>query len=133
MQDEIHRPVPVARAARVAEQPAEPPRSNRGILVMPKQPTASHDTETVRPPPSSQATESDEVLLDPERVTARPPPPGDELEVVDELEELQVVEEELQVVEEEAKPESARDDLLAAFLADDPIKTVPPPKDPEGG
>ena len=127
MQDEIHRPVPVARGARVAEQPAEPPRSARELLAMQEQTTATHDTETVRPPPPSQATESDEMLLDPQRVTARPPPPGDELEVVDELEELQVVE------EEPTEPESARDDLLAAFLADDPINTVPPPKDPEGG
>lgn len=127
MMDEIHRPVRVARPARV---PAVAPA-----------PAPAPEGATVRPPPSSGAVsieeppeahtestrqvswESLDSLIKPttppreeERVTSPPPSARSAKEVDAEL------------LGPQSAPQSARDELLAAFLADAPIDgSIPPP------
>jgi hypothetical protein len=137
MMDEIHRPVRVARPARippVAPIPA-PVAVERAIDPAP-------ESATVRPPPSSGAVsieespeahtestrqvswESLESLIQPtvppraeERVTSPPPPSARSAKEVD-----------AELLGPPSAPQSARDELLAAFLADAPIDgSVPPP------
>ena len=136
MMDEIHRPVRAARPARVPQvAPAAP--------VAPVAPVASRaaaeiapDSAAVRPPPSSGTAPTDEPpeaftestrqvswesiesLLKPaepvhERGTSPPPPSARSPKELD---------------AEVAEPQSARDELLAAFLADAPLDGSVPPQ-----
>ena len=146
MMDEIHRPVRVARPARV------PPAAPVAPAVLEPTPESAPESATVRPPPSSRSTatsaappssgtapideppeaytestrqvswESLDSLIKPttppqERVTSPPPPSARSAKEVD-----------AELLVAEPAPQSSRDELLAAFLADAPIDgSVPPP------
>jgi hypothetical protein len=101
MQDEIHRPVRIARL---------PPA--RIVPLAPVRPSGSHDSETVRPAPPEALLELEEVfddVLDASSRATAPPPSATK--------------------EREALPLSERDAMLAAFLADAPGagSSEPPP------
>ena len=148
MMDEIHRPVRVAHAAPVANP--SPPMVTPSPPVATPRPLASttHDTPTLLPPPSAasaaaptsgtaRSEEPPEAYTEATRQvswddlasfsaprtkndceTSPPPPAARPPKEVDAEAEAPAA----------AAPASARDDLLAAFLADAPIDgTMPPP------
>ena len=140
MMDEIHRPVRVARSARVplvAPAPAPAPAAAVPEPMVERMPEGA----TVRPPSSGAALieeapeahtdstrqmswESLDSLIKPttplreqERVTSPPPPSARSAKEVD-----------AELLGPPSAPQSARDELLAAFLADAPIDgSIPPP------
>jgi hypothetical protein len=139
MMDEIHRPLRVARPGRV---PVVAPAPAPAPLVIERMLERGPESATVRPPPSSGAVsieeppeaytestrqvswESLDSLIKPttpprdeERVTLPPPPSARSAKEVD-----------AELLGPQSAPQSARDELLAAFLADGPIDgSMPPP------
>ncbi len=141
MMDEIHRPVRVARPARVplvAPAPAPAPAAAVPEPMVERMP----ESATVRPPSSGAALieeppeahtdsmrqvswESLDSFIKPttplreqERVTSPPPPPSA----------CSAKEVDAELLNPPSAPQSARDELLAAFLADAPIDgSIPPP------
>ncbi len=139
MMDEIHRPVRAARPARVPAVAAAPAPAP---AVIPDMVETALESATVRPPPSSGVAsfeespeahtestrqvswESLDSLIKPttppraeERVTSPPPPSARTAKEVD-----------AELLGPQSAPQSARDELLAAFLADAPIDgSIPPP------
>lgn len=140
MMDEIHRPVRVARPARVplvAPAPAPAPAAAVPEPMVERMP----ESATVRPPSSGAALteeppeahtdsmrevswESLDSFIKPttplreqERVTSPPPPSACSAKEVD-----------AELLNPPSAPQSTRDELLAAFLADAPIDgSIPPP------
>ena len=142
MMDEIHRPVRVARPARIPPlTPAPPPAPDPDPAMIEGLVEGAPEGATVRPPPSgaelieeppdayTESTrqvswESLDSLIKPgtapraeERVTSPPPPSARSAKELD-----------AELLGPPSAPQSARDELLAAFLADAPIDgSVPPP------
>jgi hypothetical protein len=138
MMDEIHRPVRAARPARV---PAVAAAAAPAPAVIERMVERTPESATVRPPPSSGVVsfeeppeahiestrqvswESLDSLIKPttppcaeERVTSPPPPSARSAKEVD-----------AELLDAQSPPQSARDELLAAFLADAPIDGSMPP------
>jgi hypothetical protein len=113
MMDEIHRPVRAARPARVpavapasAPPPVEPLEGHTDSTRQVSWESLDSLIELTTPPPRAE-----------ERVTSPPPPSARSAKEVD-----------AELRDPQSPPQSARDELLAAFLADAPIDgSIPPP------
>jgi hypothetical protein len=114
MMDEIHRPVRVARPARLPPAaPTPAPPMLEPVLEPMLEPMLEPVAESATAHPTAPPREQD-------RVTAPPPPLARSPKEVD-----------AELLESEPAPQSARDELLAAFLADAPIDgSIPPPAAP---